>query len=350
MQSTPNDADRNSHQFLCSIITPFYNGAAFLEECLNSILHQQNVDLRRVQLVLYDDSSTDASFDVAQQVLPDLQSCLGNVQLFRGKTGPLGVGSARNVACAKASSAILVFFDADDIMRPLRLSRTLDAFASDEHSFDVIGGVFDRIPPGSTPRYEQYHARLETRDLFAHAFRDAPLAFPTVSCKSIVWERAPFREGRDVPEDLHFLYDALKNGFKFGKLRGDSLTGYRYHHNMASLKLHRRELLSVRVEAFESLVLTLPNWLEGFSIWGCGRDGRDVFRRLSKKSQDLVTMWADVDVKKIGKRVYDKPVVHFTKVRPPIVCCVALDRSGRGFEKNLDSLNLRKGVDYVHLV
>ncbi|PXF45943.1 UDP-GlcNAc:betaGal beta-1,3-N-acetylglucosaminyltransferase-like protein 1 [Gracilariopsis chorda] len=135
MEKSQNDSAQHSHQFLCSIITPVYNGAAYLKECLNSILLQQNVDLRRVQLVIYDDSSTDGSYQVAHQVLQELRSCLGHVELFRGETGPLGVGSARNVACARASSAILVFLDADDVMRPLRLSRTLQAFDSVEDSF-----------------------------------------------------------------------------------------------------------------------------------------------------------------------------------------------------------------------
>ncbi|KAI0558523.1 Glycosyltransferase 2 [Gracilaria domingensis] len=336
--------------FLCSIITPIYNGAHFLKECLDSILQQKNVDLKRVEFVLLDDSSTDKSCEIVESLLDILCRAFGRVLFYRAEDGPSGVGSARNKACRNACSPVLVFQDADDVMRPMRIARTLEAFQSVENRYDVIGGVFDRIPFGSTPRYERYHQRLRTDDLFAHAFRDAPLAFPTVSCRTEVWETTNFREGRGVAEDMHFLYDAMKNGFKLGKLNGDSLTGYRYHDEMTSHTLHRRTLLSIRVEAFESLVLSLPAWQDGFAIWGCGRDGRDVFRRLSQRSQNLVTMWADVDVKKIGKVVYDKPVVHFSQVRPPIACCVALDRSGGGFEANLDSLHLEKGVEYVHLV
>lgn len=338
--------------FTCAVIIPVYNAAQFLEECLMSILKQKDVSLRRIEVVIYDDNSTDGSLDLANALVPTLSAKLGLVHVIRGENGPLGVGSARNHACEKSQAPVFIFQDADDVMREYRIARSLKELepVDEKHDVHIVGGIFDRIPDGSTPRYENYHRRLSTSDLFAHAFRDAPLAFPTVSCLRNVWETVGgFINGRGVPEDLHFFYSAMKAKFRMAKLQGSSLTGYRFHNEMTSLTLHRRTLLDVRVKGFEDLVLTLPTWSNGFSIWNSGRDGKDVYKRLSGKAKALLRAWGDIDPKKIGKIQRERPIVHFSQLQPPIACCVALDREGREFEANLASLNLRKGVDYIHL-
>lgn len=339
---------------LLSIIIPVFNAGkhGYLKECLQSVMAQQWVAMKRVELVLYDDASTDNSFQVALDFYPLLSAQLQSVLLLRGTEGPLGCGSARNRACERANGEIFVFQDADDIMLPDRLARSVAALQNDNGSFvaDIVGGRFERIPRGSTPRYEEYHRRLRTEDLFTYAFRDAPLAMPTVACRAQVWRTIPFKEGDNLPEDLYFFYSALNKGFRLVKLDGDNLIRYRFHEGMTSLSLHRRTLLAVRVQAFEQLVLTRPLWRQGFSIWNSGRDGKEVYKMLSEKARNLLRNWGDVNPRKIGQILKGVQVVHFSKLRPPIACCVALDREGREFEENLKSLYLRPGEDYVHLV
>lgn len=337
-------------QLACSVIVPVYNCAAYVRECLESILSQKGISLHTLELVLFDDASTDSSLAEATRLAPRLTSALGRVQLLRSDLDrPQGVGSARNRACERSSAPVLVFLDADDVMQPSRVARSIAVL--DAGDVGVVGGVFERIPAGSTPRYEQYHRHLTTDALFAHAFRDAPLAFPTVACRREVWEKVgKFVEGRGVAEDLHFLYGAMAAGYKMVKLNGESLSQYRYHDKMTSLTLHRRDLLTVRVAAFEQLVLGRPGWSSGFSIWNSGRDGKEVFKRLSERAQALVRAWGDIDPRKIGKRQRDRPIVHFSELKPPIACCVPLDRDGREFEANLATLKLEPGKDYIHLI
>eukprot|EP00959_Pyramimonas_sp_CCMP1952_P227930 4765887-Pyramimonas_sp.AAC.1 len=42
------------------------------------------------------------------------------------------------------------------------------------------------------------------------------------------------------------------------------------------------------------------------------------------------------------------PVVHFTQDRTPPILCVKGDLTGGEFEKNLASLKLEEGTDYIH--
>lgn len=367
---------------LLAVIVPVHNAAAYLRACLLSVTAQRDVPLHRVELLIYDDASTDESIKVALDVQPHLCSVLHRVEILHDRNNnnanpakPLGCGGARNRACAQATAPILVFQDADDVMLPLRLSRTLAALLpttdidinSDTNSSgandsgtdstatkcDVIGGSFERLPAGSTPRYEAYHARLVDSDdlFFATAFRDAPLPMPTVACGTHVWRACPFVSGVGVPEDLHFQYGAMQAGFRLYKLPGPPVVQYRFHDEMASLSLSRRTLLRVRVTAFETLVLSRhPAWKDGFSIWNAGRDGKDVFNMLSDAAKQIVRAWGDVNPRKIGLRIKNIPVIHFSQLKPPIACCVPLDRDGREFEANLAALQLRPGHDYVHLI
>lgn len=41
------------------------------------------------------------------------------------------------------------------------------------------------------------------------------------------------------------------------------------------------------------------------------------------------------------------PIVHFTRVEPPVVICMKLDLTNGDFEKNLQSLKFVEGKDYV---
>lgn len=350
--SAPSVSPSSSTLPVCSIIIPVHNAANYLSSCLSSLLSIQSPPLHTLEVLLYDDHSTDNPLESLSSLLPVLHESFSRF-LFIPPTQPrLGVGGARNLLIKHSTSSILIFLDADDLIRPTRISRSLHALTSTaQPRIDIVGGIFDRIPHGSTPRYEEYHRRLRTCDLFTYAFRDAPLAMPTVACWKDVWERVGgFVEGTGVAEDLWFEYAVLREGMRMEKLQGESLTGYRFHQGMTSLSLSRRMLLKVRVGAFEELVVQ-RKWGGGrFSIWGAGRDGKEVFKNMGESCRKLVTCWGDVSDRKIGGMLYGIPVVHFSKLQPPVALCVALDREGREFESNVASMNWRAGEDYVHLV
>jgi hypothetical protein len=352
-----------------SVIVPVHNASAFIQPCLESVVAQQGIDLLSLELILFDDTSTDDSCDKIKGMLPHLSEKLGRVQLCMGTGGPSGCGSARNKAVEQSSAPILIFLDADDVMASDRVRRSLDALkigsvecagsraAScpvETLRIGVVGGNFERTPSGSTPRYEAYHRRLagttsNPSALFVYAFRDAPLAMPTVACLREVWEDVgKFVEGTGLSEDLIFQYTAMEKGWTLSKLGGEPLVQYRFHPKMSSLLLSRRHMLDIRVAAFEKLVVGNLKWTS-FSIWGAGRDGKEMFKRLSEDGKARVSCWGEINPRKIGLQLYGKKVVHFSELCPPIAACVALDRTDGEFEASLEAKHLRPGIDFVYL-
>lgn len=358
-----------SLSYEAAIIIPTYNTEEYVADALKSVLCQTGVDLSALELVLYDDTSTDATVARAMAVLPNLEKELGSVKLIRGTDGPLGCGAGRNRAADASVARVLIFLDADDIMMPDRVARTLAALPLKDASLEgaegaacldgsgsvgVIGGNFERFPPGSTPRYQAYHDRIsgstaQPDGLFAYAFRDSPLAMPTVACLRRVWlEAGKFVEGTAISEDLFFMYAAMEKGYVLEKLDGSPLVKYRYHDRMTSHILTRLHMLSVRAAAFERLVMLKKDW-QTFSIWGAGRDGKDFYKLLSDDAKSRVVAWGEINPRKIGKDIYGIPVVHWSELTPPIATCVALDRREREFEDNLASRQFAPGTDFVYI-
>lgn len=348
------DSSVLNSKIAAAIIAPTYNIQEYVAEALESVLSQTGVDLLTLELILFDDSSTDSTFLSASALLPRLQASLGRTVFLRGSGGPHGSGFARNRAVEASSAPVLIFLDTDDIMLPSRVGRTLAALGRDG-SAAVVGGNFTRFPAGSTPRYQAHHDRIsgssaEGDGLFVHAFRDAPLAMPTVACRLCVWiSTGGFVEGTRISEDLHFMYAAMEKGYVLDKLDGEALVLYRWHDRMTSNILTRLHMLSVRVDAFEKLVLAREKGWEMFSIWGAGRDGKDFYKRLSDGARTRIKAWGEINPRKIGLMLHGKPIVHWSELKPPVATCVALDRTDGMFEGNLASMNFAPGSDFVYI-
>lgn len=116
----------------------------------------------------------------------------------------------------------------------------------------------------------------------------------------------------------------------------------------------RRTLLRLRLRAFERRVLSSASWAK-FTIWGAGRDGRNLLSELQPQYRKQVRAMCDIDPAKI-KRGYASPalgiahlpVVPFKELVPPFVVCVAKGRTDGELEANVASLGLVEGVDYWH--
>jgi len=108
-----------------SVIVPSFNHAAFLRECIDSVLGQQGADL---ELIVVDDGSTDGSLDI-------LASYGSRIALLRQQGGRQA--RARNLALTVARGEFIAFLDSDDRYLPGRLSGAVAALDADP-SLDLV--------------------------------------------------------------------------------------------------------------------------------------------------------------------------------------------------------------------
>lgn len=90
-----------------SIIVPIYNAERYLERCLNSL---RNQTLKDIEIILVDDSSTDSSLEICNQIAAEDS----NIKVIHKVNE--GAGMARNAALAIASGEYIGFVDSDDFV------------------------------------------------------------------------------------------------------------------------------------------------------------------------------------------------------------------------------------------
>lgn len=120
-----------------SVIVPIYCVAAFIEECLGSILAQSMGDF---ELLLVDDASPDDSMERCRR----LAKGDGRVRFLRNERN-LGLSGARNRGIREARGEYIAFVDGDDFIGRDYLSRLLDA--TGEGAADVVSMGFTEYVP-----------------------------------------------------------------------------------------------------------------------------------------------------------------------------------------------------------
>ena len=119
--------------FPITVIVPVYNGAKFLDQCLTAL---QSSDYANFDVLVIDDGSTDDSAELARSkgafVLPS----------ERRQSGP---AAARNLAAKVARGDILLFVDADVVVKHDTISKVAAAF--EQHpEISAVFGSYDNEP------------------------------------------------------------------------------------------------------------------------------------------------------------------------------------------------------------
>jgi GT2 family glycosyltransferase len=90
---------------LVSVCVPAYNCAAYIQQCIDSVLAQT---YQNIEIIVVNDGSTDATPEILEALKQD------NVQLYHQQNS--GAAAARNLAYRKSSGDFIKFLDGDDII------------------------------------------------------------------------------------------------------------------------------------------------------------------------------------------------------------------------------------------
>lgn len=118
---------------LISVIMPAWNAEAYIEEAIRSV---RTDTPERVQIIVVDDGSDDATSRIAQEF---------GCQVFRKGRG--GAASARNLGLTHANGEMILFLDADDRLTEGAVDRLLSPMQEDSSVCAVFAKAVDFISP-----------------------------------------------------------------------------------------------------------------------------------------------------------------------------------------------------------
>lgn len=123
----------NRKQQLVSVIVPVFNGGNFLHQCLDALFSSDYTDF---EVIVVDDGSTDDSAKISREKGATV------IATARRQSGP---AAARNLAAKQAKGEILLFIDADVVVKADTISKAVKRFA-DNPEYSALFGSYDDSP------------------------------------------------------------------------------------------------------------------------------------------------------------------------------------------------------------
>jgi glycosyltransferase involved in cell wall biosynthesis len=171
-----------------SVITPSFNQAAYLGECLESVrAAAARATPHEVEHIVIDGGSRDGSLEILRSA-PDIRWV---------SEQDSGQSQAINKGLVTATGDVLAYLCADDLYEPGALRRVLDTFADDEN-IDVIYGDFYFLEGNSGRKRRKSAAKFSPEKLHSHN----PLGQPAVW-----WRRRVYEKFGGFDESLHYCMD-----------------------------------------------------------------------------------------------------------------------------------------------
>ncbi len=265
------DSSTEGGQPLVSVVIPAFNNAPTIGETLQTVREQT---YRPLEIIVVDDGSTDTTAEiVSAHMLRDPR-----IRLIR--QGNSGVAAARNRGVAESAGDFIAFLDADDLWRPAKIARQMEALGrcgedtAVVYAWSCLIDEDDRIlaSGGHQVLEGDVFAAMCRRDFIGHgsAALVRKSAFLAVGgCDSSLCAGG-VRAGDDTR-----LHLALAERYRFA-LAPEELVGYRLRrgsgadHHLEVAALHRMAVAPFRARHPQYAPL-MDLQLKELLLWLCGR-------------------------------------------------------------------------------
>ena len=196
-----------------SVIIPVYNGAAWLAECVNSILKQS---FQNFEVLILDDHSTDGTTELAQRLVQK------DFRIRLMQRSQKGVSSARNQGIEETDGEYITFIDADDKIDCKMFENLLNCLEKENSDMVLCGYYRWNGENAENPDNGDYNLITVDKTTYISEY----FLHGNTRCWSILYRRdvigdVRFREDLTIGEDMMFLVDLMKN------LKRISITDYK---------------------------------------------------------------------------------------------------------------------------
>jgi teichuronic acid biosynthesis glycosyltransferase TuaG len=131
---------------LVSIITPSYNSAKFIKQCIESVIAQTYTNW---EMLIVDDYSSDNSLQILKKYNDK------RIQLIELDKN-VGASESRNVAIRKAKGKYIAFLDSDDLWEPQKLEKQISFMETEDIAFSF--STYQPMSDDESKLYSIIHA------------------------------------------------------------------------------------------------------------------------------------------------------------------------------------------------
>ncbi len=178
---------------LISVVIPAFNAEKTLRQAIDSVLAQKYA---RVEVIVVDDASTDATYPLAQE----LAKTDPRIKVYRNPCN-LGVSETRNRGVVQAGAEWIALLDSDDLWEPSKLEKQCEKMREyPDCPFFFTGSAF----VGAEDQPSEYQLHVPERMTYGALLRQN-----RISCSSVLI-RKDLLQAYPMPKDamLHEDYAA----------------------------------------------------------------------------------------------------------------------------------------------
>jgi glycosyltransferase involved in cell wall biosynthesis len=239
-----------------SFIIPVYNGEAFIERCVQSVV-DQDLGLHECEIVIVNDGSTDNT----PGILERLQRKWNNIRIIT--TENMGAGSARNTGLRSSEGHIISFVDADDYLEPRIFQSLIEKFS--DNGLDILGFETRSVRGKRTiitkSLEDGYGVVFKGNDFFIN-YKDGFGPCAKLVRRGLFLEHDLFFPEGIIPEDIELV---PKLYLTADKIMFVNLVGYNYVFNPLSVtKVGSQSTINSRIKGLVTVALSLNEFSKKF--------------------------------------------------------------------------------------
>lgn len=291
---------------LVSILTPFKDTEAFLNECLDSICGQT---YKNWEVLAVNDHSTDCS----KRLVASLSEKDMRIKVVNNNGN--GIIEALRTAYGKSNGQLITRMDSDDIMAPNRLQVMVDSLVTHGRGHLAVGKVKYFSHRGISNGYARYEKWLNaltgTGNNYSEIYKECAIPSPCWMVYRKDLENCRAFEPDRYPEDYDLAFRFYEKGLQC--IPCDEILHYwrDYDTRTSRTSAHYAQNYFLNIKLYYFLKLD-RNPDRPLILWGAGNKGKDIAKKLQKQNIDF--NWLCDNPKKIGKEIYGKTMLHFSKL------------------------------------
>lgn len=284
---------------------PCYNAAGTVSRAISSIITQTFTSW---ELIIVDDGSEDNS----AEIIRSHANLDDRIRLVRAPHQ--GVVAASNLGFEHSTAPYIARMDADDESLPRRLQAQVDFLEKDT----TLGAASclthfagDPIAAGGYAHHVEWtNTHLTPGQIELNRFIDLPFPHPTLMYRrEIIQSHGGYRQGA-FPEDYEMILRWIDSGIRIGKVNQPLYRWYDppYRLSRNDSRYDMSAFHQIKAPYLASAIKKSACAHRDLWIWGAGRPARKCARTL-EESWKSATGFIDIDPRKIGRSIQNRPVV-----------------------------------------